>query len=396
MQVRSGRPWRNKAIHNGPCLFNTEVMSILKGLIGAIPYRWNRLQQWVTGIIRGLEIVLATSPKHGIRVSYGHDRLPRADEKAYGGVIKLQRLNNIFPHTPRRFNILYMVSSSHPPYAKQLLYFAKRKGIKLVWNQNGVGYPAWHPSGWKELNESMSYFHLNADYVFYQSKFAQHSAQAFLGRRDKRYEILYNAVDTRLFCPQKYPRRSGRLELLMVGTQYHIHPLVSAIRSLACILEYHPLTHLLIVGNIKKSALNTTQDLINELGVKANVSFLSDFAQRDAPDLYRQHDILLHTKIQDVCPGVVIEAMACGLPVVYSLSGGVPEIVGRDAGMGVATEANWEKRIPPEPRLWAEAILKVADNMDDYKIAARTRAVERFDIGPWIDTHRRIFEEILG
>ena len=64
----------------------------------------------------------------------------------------------------------------------------------------------------------------------------------------------------------------------------------------------------------------------------------------------RRADLLLHTKYNDPCPTVVLEAMASGLPVVYSASGGVPELVGEEAGVGIPAPFDWEHDHPPKGR----------------------------------------------
>ena len=133
-----------------------------------------------------------------------------------------------------------------------------------------------------------------------------------------------------------------------------------------------------------------------ELRLEEAVTFVPPFPQAEAPRIFQLGDVLLHTKVQDVCPGTVIEAMACGLPVVYSLSGGVPELVGEEAGEGVPTDATWERRVFPPPEAWAEAVLRVRESWVSYAQAARQRAKERFDLRPWLERHRQVFHELLA
>ena len=88
--------------------------------------------------------------------------------------------------------------------------------------------------------------------------------------------------------------------------------------------------------------------------------------------------------------------MASGLPVVYSKSGGVPELVGDEAGVGIPTEVSWEQDYPPDPNAMADAVLMVADRRDAMGAAARQRAVERFNLDSWIERHRRVFAELVS
>ncbi len=104
--------------------------------------------------------------------------------------------------------------------------------------------------------------------------------------------------------------------------------------------------------------------------------------------------MLLHPKVRDPCPNVVLEALACGLPVVHSASGGVPELVG-DGGIGVESETTWEEDVPPSSEALAVAVRTVLAEHDTYRSAARARAVERFDLEPWIERHRQLFAELV-
>lgn len=352
--------------------------------------------QWCKRLIKGLSIAIAGRPAQKIQVSYGYRRLPALEEISHGGIVKFQRLNEFFPNKPYRFNMLYMASSSYPADAEQLYRFARRKKSKFVWNQDGVAFPAWMSSGWKETNRRMANFLHAADYVFYQSEFAKFCADKFLGEKNGSCEVLYNAVDTKVFYPNAQKQNSNAMTLLVMGSQYHAYRLESAIRSLACLHKFRPHIRLLVAGRIWDNVYDLAQKLIKELRLEDFIEFLGPFDQKEVVDIFHRSDILLHTKIQDPCPGVVIEAMACGVPIVYSSSGGVPELVGAEAGVGVPTSTSWEKQIPPEPELWAKAVFKVAEDISGYGEAARQRAVERFDLKPWVERHRRVFSDLLN
>jgi glycosyltransferase involved in cell wall biosynthesis len=100
--------------------------------------------------------------------------------------------------------------------------------------------------------------------------------------------------------------------------------------------------------------------------------------------------------VNDPCPSAVIEAMACGLPVVYPASGGTVELVGAEAGVGVAHPDGWERDEPPAPEALAGAVRKVLTDREILSAAARRRAVERFALGPWLDRHAEVFAELLA
>jgi glycosyltransferase involved in cell wall biosynthesis len=93
---------------------------------------------------------------------------------------------------------------------------------------------------------------------------------------------------------------------------------------------------------------------------------------------------------------VVIEALACGRPVVYSKSGGVPELVGNIAGAGVDAAQSWERTIPPDPAALAEQVRRVQAQLPEYRVAARARAVEKFDVKPWLERHKIVFERLVA
>jgi glycosyltransferase involved in cell wall biosynthesis len=335
------------------------------------------------------------------RVSYGLFKIPAANEPAVGGIVKLQSLQRLFPHSPRRFNLLYLVTSRLPHDAVSLARAARRKGARLVVNQNGVAYPGWFGAGFERVNAPMRALLGLADHVFYQSEFCKRSADKFLGPTSASCAILYNAVDTETFRPAAAP--PAGLTLLLGGSQDLRYRIQTALEALAVVARVRSDVRLVVTGRLRwiadpRAARRDAEDLARALGVRDRVTFLGPYAQADAPRIFQSAHILLHTKYNDPCPAVVIEAMASGLPVAYSHSGGVPELVGDDAGIGVPAPLDWNRDVPPDPAAIAAAVIALADpaRYRRASAAARQRAVERFDVQPWLERHRQLFGRLVA
>ncbi len=321
---------------------------------------------------------------------YGYDRLPAFDDVAFGGMVKFQLLATRLPNEPRDFNVLYLGSSSLPPDARLLVRAVRQRGAAFVWNQNGVGYPGWFGPGYERYNRPHAKLMHAADHVIFQSAFCKLSADRFYGERLGPWEVLHNPVDTAHFTPvATQPKRP--LTLLLGGNQYQRYRFDTALRTLAELPE----ARLLVTGALSWSddAEAAGRAAIRELGLGERVELLGAYSQREAPDVLRRADLLLHTKVNDPCATIVLEAMACGLPVVFAASGGTPELVGTDAGIGVETPLDWEHDRPPHPLALAAAVREASERLPELAEAARERSL-RFDAAQWIARHVELFEEL--
>lgn len=328
--------------------------------------------------------------RRGLRVFYGHDRVPGPGEPVAGGSAKFQRLASRFPNDPTGFTVLYLGSTWLPRDLGPLLGLARRRSVPVVVNMDGVAYPGWAGEQTEELNEPYRRALRAATHVLYQSEFSKSSADEFLGAPPGSWEILHNAVDVNHFTPAAEPPPDGPV-LLLGGDQTQAYRLELGLRTFARVLESEPFARLLVTGRLVSPA----EPLIDELGLRGRVDLVGRYSQRDAPDVMRRAHLLLHTKVQDPCPSVVIEAMSCGLPVVYPASGGTPELVGEEAGIGVQHPTGWERDEPPTPEELATAVLRVLDDRPRYSDAARSRAVDDFDLAPWLERHGELFNDLL-
>lgn len=354
-------------------------------------YPPGRAGRWGRAAARWARLLAAGKPEPGLRVFYGHDRVPAPGDAVAGGTAKFQRLAARFPNSPTDFSVLYLGSTWLPRDLRPLLSLSRRRDVPIVLNQNGVGYPGWAGARTDEFNRPLRHALGAARHVLYQSEFCKRAADEFLGPARGGWEVLYNAVDVDHFVPAESAPSGGPV-LLLGGDQYQAYRLELALRTLAALVPDYPEAQLLVTGRL----VVPIEPLADELGLRGRVSVLGRYPQRDAPAIYQSAHLLLHTKVNDPCPSLVIEAMATGLPVVYPLSGGVPELVGDDAGVAVPHPAGWDRDEPPSPEAMADAIARVLEDLPAFAAAARRRAVEHFALEPWLDRHAELFDALTS
>jgi glycosyltransferase involved in cell wall biosynthesis len=142
--------------------------------------------------------------------------------------------------------------------------------------------------------------------------------------------VLHNGVDLEVFAPNPATARAEDM-LLYVGRfveKKGVRHLIDAVnilrargRTVRCVL----------VGDGDLRQQLETQ--VQEAGLGQTVSFAGQRSQEELLEIYRQATLLVMPAVmandgdRDALPTVLLEAMACGLPVVASRLSGIPEIV---------------------------------------------------------------------
>lgn len=311
-----------------------------------------------------------------------------------GPYLKIKKLKKFFPENKRQFNLIYALSNS-PKLTKWSINLIAKRNIPLILNQNGVFYPSWYKGDWRNQNLLISKIYHSADYIFWQSNFCKKAAERFLGKRLGKGEILYNAIDTQMFSPVK-KNVDNIFRFLITGnirkqSNYRIYSVLDALKDVVIQNKY---IHLYIAGVIED--LDFFQSEVNKLNIGEFITFLGPYSQSDAPKIYQMVDAYITMSFQDNCPSAVIEAMSCGLPILYSSSGGIPELVGQDSGIGLRVSEDWERVNVPTKQEIHEGILQIMDNQKSISDSARDRAVKLFDINSWIKRHEEVFELLIN
>lgn len=151
-----------------------------------------------------------------------------------------------------------------------------------------------------------------------------------LGVDESKITVLRNGVDLERFIPgdREAQRRMLNLSVRTLLSVGHLidrkgHDVV--IRALVFMEN----THLLIVGTGPEEA--ALRRLATELGVASRVRFVGSVEQQALKDYYGAADALVLASSREGWANVLLEAMACGTPVVASDVWGTPEVVAAPA-----------------------------------------------------------------
>jgi glycosyltransferase involved in cell wall biosynthesis len=141
--------------------------------------------------------------------------------------------------------------------------------------------------------------------------------------------IIPNGIDLGRFHPNAMPRVPGPFRLLFagrIGREKGVHVLIEALAQLD---RASPAWTLDIVGPIEEEAYATElRDRARASGISEQVHFAGALPHDELPACYRDHDVLVFPSVGiERFPLVIVEAMACGLPVVTTFTGGQDELL---------------------------------------------------------------------
>lgn len=141
--------------------------------------------------------------------------------------------------------------------------------------------------------------------------------------------VLRNGVDLQLFiAKERLQAQSQCPVLLSVGHLVELKGHHLVIEAMVALHDYQ----LLIAGEGRE--MQSLKNLANHLAVAERVRFLGVLSHHALVDVYNAADILILASSREGWPNVLLEAMACGTPVIATKVSGTPEIVtSASAGM---------------------------------------------------------------
>jgi glycosyltransferase involved in cell wall biosynthesis len=202
-------------------------------------------------------------------------------------------------------------------FAAPVIWVARRKNIPVVLNYRGGYADAFFAKSWSRVEASLRHCAV----ILVPSTFLQ---QVF-ARYGKDSVIVQNVLDTALFVPVATTSRDADAPHVVVTRNLEaIYDVASCIRAFAVIQQQFPAARLSVAGTGPELA--ALQQLVSELQLK-NINFVGRLTPQQVAALYQDADLMLNGSLVDNTPNSLIEAMASGVPVVSTDSGGIPQLV---------------------------------------------------------------------
>ena len=153
---------------------------------------------------------------------------------------------------------------------------------------------------------------------------------AYRTARDLEIEVIPNGIDSAIFNPQEpIEMTKGKLKLITVTrliARKGIQHVLQALSELS-----NEKVNLLIVGTGNYE--NQLKEMTDALSLHQTVKFYGYCPNEKLPMLLNQHDVFILPSLTEAFGNSFAEAMACGLPVIGSKIGGIPDLVKDENGI---------------------------------------------------------------
>ena len=209
-----------------------------------------------------------------------------------------------------------------------------------------------------------------------------------LGVPEEKIEVICNGIDIEKFKPLKTNTKDNLKRIVVMARIDKLKGIMNLIEAMAKVSKRHPEAICEIYGPISdKAYFKACQRKIKSLNLENKVLFMGP---TDKPELaYNRAYVVVQPSLSEGFPFTVIEAMACGKPVIATDVGGISEAID---GFGVV--------VPPRSSIaLAEGIIKVLENeeyAEEIGRKARRYVLERFTYEGFLENYRRIYLEVLS
>lgn len=281
------------------------------------------------------------------------------------------------------------------------LWGARRRGVRVVHRLDGLNWlhrrrkTSLRHFLRSEINNRLvaSIRRFLADCVVYQSRFVHDWWEDWYGATRIPWTVIYNAVDLSIYTPDgPQERPTDRFRMLLVEGSLAGGQDVGLANALK-LAELLQFEHGFPMEVVVAGKLTPAQQAEWQSRARVPLTLLGVVPREKIPFLARSAHAYFSAEPNPPCPNSVIEALACGLPVVGFATGALPELVSGDAGRLVPYGGDpWKLDAPDVPAL-ARAVTEVLREQPRFRAAARRHAKQTFGLDTMVGAY---LEVLLG
>ncbi|MFQ5884863.1 MAG: GT4 family glycosyltransferase PelF, partial [Thermoplasmata archaeon] len=212
--------------------------------------------------------------------------------------------------------------------------------------------------------------------------------QQEFGIPESKIEVVYNGVDSHIFCPMDIPRKSKDPTVTAVIRIDRLKDAVNLVTAMKYVVREIPEAKCLIYGpSPDKDYAKLCLKVRKELGLEQVVRFMGYTTEPEKA--YNTGDVVVMSSISEGFPFALIEAMASGKAIVATDVGGMAEALG-DTGVLVPSRS---------PRQLGGAMIKLLNDAglrEELGNRARDKSVECYSIHGFVQRYWEIYHEYAG
>ncbi len=160
------------------------------------------------------------------------------------------------------------------------------------------------------------------------------------------------------------------------------------IRAFAKVKEDEPSAQLMVIGS--GPLLLSLQDQVRKLRLNSSVVFLGEIKYEDLPLYLSLADVFVRPSLSEGLGNAFLEAMACGVPVIGTRIGGIPDFI-KDGETGFFCEVGSSDNIAEKIRM----ILRDASLASRFAAEGLALVRKEYQWASIADTFRKLYEQYV-
>lgn len=323
----------------------------------------------------------------------------RLDRDLWDPYVMVEKYPEHIPNNISENQRLYLPKDKPAPYIRKLTKLLRKRKIDLVhsWDYRSSSIEAIacrlakvpylytkKNNSWSKrwLAKSILSKHVAYDNPEMQSRFFDHPLVK------RKATFIPHGIDTNQFAPRDVPKKTNDFRVGCVGV---IGPNKNQWFLLKALTNLPNHFKVRLFGNADNDYLKVLQDYMKEERLEARVSFEGHITHEQIPQVMAQLDVLVLPSHHEGLPVTILEAMACGVPVLSSDSGGGARFLLKEGGGAI-----FQLEDTSELQKQLLMLEQQPDIRKQWGMKGRATVKQKFSIDQEVEAYHELYKNLLA